>query len=68
MNIKKAGIIFLSAVILSVGSLKADEGMWMLPLIQKLNIKKMSEMGFNPTCSLFNKIVEKSGKNAAFSW
>ena len=23
---------------------------------------------FNPTCSLFNKIVEKSGKNAAFSW
>jgi hypothetical protein len=46
MNFKKVGLIFLSAIILSVGTLRADEGMWMLPLIQKLNIKKMSEMGF----------------------
>ena len=45
-NLKKSGLIFLSVLILSVGALRADEGMWMLPLIQKLNIKQMSEMGF----------------------
>ena len=37
-------IVFL-LVIGSFGSVKADEGMWMLPLVQKLNIQKMNGMG-----------------------
>ena len=31
--------------------LRADEGMWMLPLIQKLNIQKMSGMGLTMTAN-----------------
>ena len=40
-------LIFLLALSTFAG-LRADEGMWMLPLIQKLNIQKMTGMG----CSL----------------
>jgi len=31
------------------GAIKADEGMWMLPLIEKLNIRKMNGMGLTLT-------------------
>ncbi len=37
-------MIFLLALSLFAG-MRADEGMWMLPLIQKLNIQKMNGMG-----------------------
>jgi hypothetical protein len=37
-------MIFLLALSMFAG-LRADEGMWMLPLIQKLNIQKMNGMG-----------------------
>jgi hypothetical protein len=40
---KKLLIVLLSLSIFA--GLKADEGMWMLPLIQKLNIQKMNGMG-----------------------
>jgi hypothetical protein len=39
---------FLILVILVVGlgvKVRADEGMWLLPLIEKLNIGKMTELG-----------------------
>jgi hypothetical protein len=29
MNLKKVGLIFLSVIILSAATLRADEGMWM---------------------------------------
>ena len=41
-------IVFLLSLSLFAG-LKADEGMWMLPLIQKLNIQKMNGMGLSLT-------------------
>jgi len=37
-------LVFLLALSMFAG-VRADEGMWMLPLIQKLNIQKMSGMG-----------------------
>lgn len=40
---KKLLILLLSIVLLT--GVRADEGMWMLPLIQKLNIQKMQGMG-----------------------
>ena len=40
---KKVFILLLSLSLFA--GLKADEGMWMLPLIHKLNIQKMSGMG-----------------------
>jgi len=64
INIKKAGLLFLSLIILSVGSLRADEGMWMLPLIQKLNIKKMHEMGFKLSAKDIYDINNSSLKDA----
>ena len=64
MNFKRAGILFLSVIILSIGSLRADEGMWMLPLIQKLNIKKMSEYGFKLSAKDIYDINNSSLKDA----
>ncbi|HOF98390.1 MAG TPA: S46 family peptidase [Paludibacteraceae bacterium] len=44
---KKRTLVFLSIFFLFTGA-KADEGMWMLPYIEQLNIQKMNGMG----CSL----------------
>ena len=46
---KKLFILLLSISLFA--GLRADEGMWMLPLIQKLNIQKMSGMGFTMTAN-----------------
>ena len=64
MNFRKIGLLFLSLLILSVGTLRADEGMWMLPLIQKLNIKKMSELGFKLSAKDIYDINHSSLKDA----
>jgi hypothetical protein len=64
MNLRRLGLLFLSLLILSVGSLRADEGMWMLPLIQKLNSKKMSEMGFKLSAKDIYDINTSSLKDA----
>ncbi len=44
---KKLVILLLTISLFS--GLRADEGMWMLPLIQKLNIQKMNGMGLTLT-------------------
>ena len=44
---KKLFVLLLTISIFA--GLKADEGMWMLPLIQKLNIQKMNGMGLTLT-------------------
>jgi len=44
---KKLFILLLTISVFA--GLKADEGMWMLPLIQKLNIQKMIGMGLTMT-------------------
>ena len=64
MNLRNAGIILLSVIILSLGTLRADEGMWMLPLIQKLNLKKMSEIGFKLSARDIYDINNSSLKDA----
>jgi len=42
-------LLVLLLTISMFAGLKADEGMWMLPLIQKLNIQKMNGMGLTMT-------------------
>jgi hypothetical protein len=64
INIKKVGLLLLLTIILYVGALQADEGMWMLPLIQKLNSKKMSEMGFKLSANDIYDINHSSLKDA----
>jgi len=64
MNLRKFGLLILSAIILSAGSVRADEGMWMLPLLQKLNSKKMSELGFKLSAKDIYDINNSSLKDA----
>jgi uncharacterized protein YeaO (DUF488 family) len=53
-------ILFLFIVRISL----ADEGMWLLPLIQKLNIKRMNEMGFHLSAEDIYSINRSSLKDA----
>ena len=41
----KKFLCFFTALAVFAGSLRADEGMWMLPLIKKMNGKDMKELG-----------------------
>ena len=61
---KKLCFIILSAFILSVSGIKADEGMWLLPLIEKLNIKTMQQMGFKLSAQDIYSINKSSLKDA----
>ncbi len=45
-------------------SAKADEGMWLLPLIQKLNIGKMTELGLQLTAEDIYSVNHSSVKDA----
>lgn len=50
-------------IILSV-SVKADEGMWLLPLLKKLNMDKMTEMGLKLSAEDIYSINKSSLKDA----
>ncbi|NPA35258.1 MAG: S46 family peptidase [Chlorobi bacterium] len=47
-----------------LSNIKADEGMWLLPLIQKLNINKMHEMGLKLSAEDIYNINHSSLKDA----
>jgi len=64
LNFKKPFLVFLIALLGLIGTLRADEGMWMLPLIQKLNIKSMSDMGFKLSAKEIYDINNSSLKDA----
>ena len=59
---------FLSVIIIiitfSATQARADEGMWLLPLIEKLNIGTMTEMGLKLTAEDIYSINEASLKDA----
>ena len=61
---KKTALLILFAIILSLAPVKADEGMWLLPLIEKLNMKKMNEIGFKLTAKDIYDINNASLKDA----
>jgi tetratricopeptide (TPR) repeat protein len=63
MNVKRLGLFLLSLTFFA-NILKADEGMWVLPLIQKLNSKTMSEMGFKLSAKDIYDINNSSLKDA----
>ena len=46
------------------GSVKADEGMWLLPLLSKLNMDKMTEMGLKLSADDIYSINNSSLKDA----
>jgi len=62
-NMKKLFTI-LSIVLLLNITAKADEGMWLLPLIQQLNIEKMQQMGCELSAEEIYSINKTSLKDA----
>ena len=61
---KKLFLYFVSILILSTPSLRADEGMWLLPLLEKLNIGTMTEMGLKLTAGDIYSVNNSSLKDA----
>ena len=50
--------------VLTIGSIRADEGMWLLPLLEKLNIGDMQKAGFRLTAEDIYSINHSSIKDA----
>ncbi|MGM0407570.1 MAG: S46 family peptidase [Bacteroidota bacterium] len=61
---KKFGIVLIAFLISFSSLLRADEGMWLLPLIQQLNIEKMQEMGCELSAEEIYSINQSSLKDA----
>ncbi len=61
---KKVIILFLAIFIGFSSFVKADEGMWLLPLLSKLNIQHMNEMGCKLTAEDIYSINHSSLKDA----
>ena len=61
---KKPLSILISLFLLISYQVKADEGMWILPLIEKLNIEKMQSMGLELTAEQIYSINNSSLKDA----
>ncbi len=55
---------FFLVVSLLLSTVRADEGMWLLPLIKKLNINKMHEMGLKLSAEDIYSINHSSLKDA----
>ncbi len=61
---KKFMALLLSALMFFTFTAKADEGMWLLTLLQELNIKKMNEMGCKLSADDIYSINKSSLKDA----
>jgi hypothetical protein len=60
---RKILLYFIVSVIL-VPQTKADEGMWLLPLIEKMNIKDMKKSGFKLDAKDIYSVNSSSIKDA----
>ena len=54
----------LVAALVAISPLKADEGMWLLPLLEKMNIKTMQEMGCKLSAEDIYSVNHSSIKDA----
>ncbi|MDI3527852.1 MAG: hypothetical protein PWR03_2035 [Tenuifilum sp.] len=62
--IKKLKVLFLGLFFLATTAVKADEGMWLLPLLKKYNIEVMKQKGFKLTAEDIYNINQASIKDA----
>ena len=46
---KKIKLLSLMLLLLPLTPVRADEGMWLLPLLEKMNSGRMTELGFEIT-------------------
>ncbi len=61
---KKFASFLVVSITLSINYLRADEGMWLLPLIEQLNINKMQGMGCKLSAEDIYSINKSSLKDA----
>ncbi len=61
---KRLNALLLALLISFSGLVKADEGMWLLPLIKKLNIEKMQSMGLKLSADDIYSVNQSSLKDA----
>ncbi|MFH0760224.1 MAG: S46 family peptidase [Bacteroidota bacterium] len=61
---KKITALLLGIALIFSTTAKADEGMWLLPLIQKLNIGKMTELGLQLSAEDIYSVNHSSVKDA----
>jgi len=61
---KKICLLILSALVFSMSPVRTDEGMWLLPLLEKLNSKKMAELGCKLTAKDIYNVNNSSLKDA----
>ncbi|MFA5713369.1 MAG: S46 family peptidase [Bacteroidales bacterium] len=60
----KKFILALSLALLPFAPLKGDEGMWLLPLIEKLNVEGLKKLGFSLSAKEIYNINSSSLKDA----
>ncbi|NJK97386.1 MAG: S46 family peptidase [Bacteroidales bacterium] len=61
---KKFFVLLMSGLMMMTYSAKADEGMWLLTLLQQMNIQKMNEMGCKLSAEDIYSINNASLKDA----
>ena len=61
---KRILLVIITMALLLPASIKADEGMWILPLISKLNINQIQEKGFKLSADDIYSINKSSLKDA----
>jgi len=61
---KKITIVSLLALIFAIAPMRADEGMWLLPLLKKMNINTMQQMGLKLSAEEIYSINNSSIKDA----
>ena len=64
LNMKKITIVPLLALIFAIAPMRADEGMWLLPLLKKMNINTMQQMGLKLSAEEIYSINNSSIKDA----
>ncbi len=65
LNMKKITIVSLLALLFTIAPMRADEGMWLLPLLKKMNIKTMQQMGLKLSAEEIYSINNSSIKDAS---
>ena len=61
---KKSTLLGLMLLLMPLAPVKADEGMWLLPLLEKMNSGKMTELGFEITPQEIYNLNTSSLKDA----
>ena len=61
---RKISFLLVALLLLGTTTLRADEGMWLLPLIEKLNMKDMKKAGLKLTAEDIYSINKSSLKDA----